>query len=103
MREMLAGCWVVAEEGQGRGFRGELDSAAMEDGRRRGQSWLRRKLKRRREQRHGDASTRTPRSCGGASRGVDEGDGGLVNNSKFQNAVCKISFSPSTWPQMKNF
>ena len=29
---MLAGCWVVAEEGQGRGFRGELDSAAMEDG-----------------------------------------------------------------------
>ena len=32
MREMLAGCWVVAEEGQGRGFRGELDSAAMEDG-----------------------------------------------------------------------
>ena len=29
---MLAGCWVVAGEDQGRGFRGELDSAAMEDG-----------------------------------------------------------------------
>ena len=29
---MLAGCCFVAEEGQGRGFRGELDSAAMEDG-----------------------------------------------------------------------
>jgi hypothetical protein len=32
VREMLAGCWVVAEDGQGRGFRGELDSAAMENG-----------------------------------------------------------------------
>ena len=69
---------------------------------RRNTVWLRRQLKRRRGQRHGDAWTRTPRSCGGASRGVDEGDGGLVNNSKFQNAVCKFSFSPSSWPQMKN-
>ena len=30
-------------------------------------------------------------------------DGSLVINSKFQNAVCKISFSPSISPQMKNF
>jgi hypothetical protein len=30
-------------------------------------------------------------------------EGKLVNNSKFQSAVCKFSFSPSTWPQMKNF
>ena len=58
-------------------------------------------LKQRREQRHGDAWTRTPRSCSGASRG-DGGDGSLVINLKFQNAVCKFSFSPSSLPQMKN-
>ena len=36
--------------------------------------------------------------------GMGDGvDGKLVNNSKFQSAVCKFGFSPSTWPQMKNF
>ena len=30
-------------------------------------------------------------------------DGSLIINSKFQNAVCKISFPPSISPQMKNF
>ena len=33
----------------------------------------------------------------------DGGDGKAVNNSKFQSQVRKLSFSPSSWPQMKNF
>ena len=31
------------------------------------------------------------------------GDGNFVINSKFQIPVCKLSFSPSSWPQLKNF
>ena len=35
-------------------------------------------------------------------REEDGGDGIPVNNSKFQNAVCKFSFSPSSLSQIKN-
>ena len=41
--------------------------------------------------------------AGDERRELDGGDGIPVNNSKFQNAVCKFSFSPSSWPQIKNF
>jgi hypothetical protein len=38
----------------------------------------------------------------GVSRGGDGSDGRFLNNSKFQNPVRKLSFSPS-WPQIENF
>ena len=33
----------------------------------------------------------------------DDGEGSSVNNAKFQSPVRKLSFSPSSWLQMKNF
>ena len=39
----------------------------------------------------------------GVSRGGDRVDGIPVNHSKFRSPVHKLSFSPSIWPQMKNF
>ena len=30
-------------------------------------------------------------------------EGKFVNRAKFKTPVCNFSFSPSTWPQMKNF
>ena len=43
---------------------------------------------------------------GGTARGWPEdgaprrdgGDGSFVNNSKFQSPLCKLGFSPSSWP-----
>ena len=40
--------------------------------------------------RHGEKQRR--------KRDGDGGDGSFVNNSKFQNPICKLSFSPSSWP-----
>ena|SRR6185503_10196697 len=54
-----------------------------------------------RERRMADGETATP-----SRRETEEGDGGdgkLVNNSKFQRPVRKLNFSPSSWPQKKNF
>ena len=61
------------------------------------------------EVRRRDAWTRTSKS-GDGSGGVSSDEqrricsnGISVNSSKFHIPVCKFSFSPCSWPQMKNF
>ena len=48
--------------------------------------------------------TDATRRRGAGRREVGDGvEGNFVINSKFKIQICKLNFSPSSWPQMKNF
>ena len=48
--------------------------------------------------------TDATRRRGAGRREVGDGvEGNFVINSKFKIQICKLNFSPSSWPQMKKF